>query len=458
MSAHPNKYFLEFLHRLNEAQIQYAILRDDPTQALPLAELDVLIDDSAFQRFAILARKGQFHLIRDGYLNPGKKVFLRFDGERTILLDVHLNMVFRGLVYLDGAALLRQRIERGGYFYLGKNDHALALLLHNMLAKRAIQEKHRQPLIEFCRQESAPEFFEKRLKESGVVQIIESIKSQFAAVVENAGIHRRCRSRLRKKLRRQPANFLRLSCLRLRYFKTWVCGEKRGLLIAFIGPDGAGKSSSIAALQQVLQAHGFACRKAYMGPWGGSILKLRRIFFWLNPGPYRADYKAFYDGEIGQKPGPLTGIAKWKLNFRSAIYYAFLWIEMKTRWFVRVLPGLRQGKIVLADRYIYDILTGYKNRPMDYQQSVRSKICNNFPRPDIGVLLACDSQIIFSRKPQLSQAILEHSQQAYQKIAMDYGCITLRTDQSIEQTIIAFRQKILPLIAKKMDAVLSDLH
>ncbi len=450
MSAHPNSIYLKLLDRLHNAGIAYAIIRDDPLAEKPLAELDLLIDPAFCRSFAAVAREHGFSQIRDGYLNPGKKVFLYYHGKRPALLDVHEKMIFRCLEFLDVKNLLQNRVQRGGYFFLSGEDYFLALLLHNILAKNEIQQKHRVVLLQLQQKKCDESRIESRLEKFGLLSVYRQIIPDFAAACDDPAIVRQWRKQVRKILRRQPVNLLRLLRLRFRLLKTRFWGKKRGLIIAFIGPDGAGKSSIIAALRQKLKQQGLSTKVAYMGPWGGSILKLRKIFFWLNPSPYRSDYKDFYAGKRKDKPCRLKGLQKWKFNFRCAVYYFFLLMEMKTRWIVRVLPALRRGQIVLADRYIYDILTGYKNRPMDYQQGIRKRICKKYPRPDIGVLLQCEPEIIFSRKSQLSHAQLEHSQQVYKEIAESFHFQILETSASIEDTVAGLEKTIIPAIREQM--------
>jgi thymidylate kinase len=188
-----------------------------------------------------------------------------------------------------------------------------------------------------------------------------------------------------------------------------------------------------------------------LGPWGQSILHLQKCFRWLNPSPYREDYKDYYTEKRKNKPESIQGLKKVRLQIRSALYYVLIIIEMWVRWFTLVLPKLRKGEVVIADRYIYDILAGYKSFPMDYQICIREKICNLYPRPDIGVFLESDPEIIVARKDQLTPLQLSHAIDAYKNIAKKYDFKILDTNKNIESTLQDFEEKILPEILFKID-------
>ncbi|MCA9731254.1 MAG: hypothetical protein H6696_19545 [Deferribacteres bacterium] len=448
MRTRSNEIYLKLLAALHEQDVRYVVLRDNPTLDAPIRDLDMLVDPAQKDQFAACARENGFVLIKDGYTNPGKKVWLHHSGDISLLLDVHEMMVYRGLEFMDTKSILKNRVQKEGYYAPGKEDFTLALLFHNILAKKEIQAKHRELLQHELGNGLDTRYLENSTRAFGLLEVYKQVTSKFEDACDNPKIVRKLSKKAKKRLKKRPANFFRLLQVRLRFLSTYFFGPKRAQVIAFIGPDGAGKSTTIKAIRQKLKETGLNVHEAYMGPWGGSILKLRKLFFLFNPNPYRSDYKEYYAGKRKEKPGALTGLSKWKLNFRSFFYYFILVVEMWTRWWFRVLPALRQGRVVLADRYIYDILTGYKNRPMDYQIEIREKICKKYPQPEIGILLDSEPEIIFSRKPQLTPVQLAHSREMYHRIAKEYGFDPLDTSVSVENTLAQFEEVIMPKLLR----------
>ncbi|MFQ5632435.1 MAG: hypothetical protein ACE5I1_27005, partial [bacterium] len=268
---------------------------------------------------------------------------------------------------------------------------------------------------------------------------------------EQPGFVKRLAERASSQLQlRRPSNFFRVLQIRIRERTVKIMGKRRGVVVAFIGPDGAGKSTTIKAIQDRLKDVGISSKITYLGPWGGSILNLRSIFSRLHLTPYRDDYKAYDKGRVSVKPGPLKGLKNIRFQVRSGLYYILLLFEMLARWRIKALPLLRQGKVVLCDRYIFDILTGYKNKPMDYHIRLREKICGYFPKPDVGIFLDAEPEVIFKRKPQLSEKQLQHSRDAYHKIAQKHGFVKLDTSQNLATTLHDFEEQILPIILTRL--------
>ncbi len=451
MTDQTNKIYRDLLDALHAHEIRYAVLRDDVTSSERIRDLDVLIDARQAGAFRTLAAEAGFVMLRDDYFNPGKEVWLLHQEGKGWLLDVHYRMVYRGIEFLRSEELLANRVRRDGYFVLSNEDFFLSLLFHNVFAKKKIQDKHAPALRRLLASGLGEQRILSHLRSMGLEKVYRGLVRDFEATCSDPKQVRRARKQALRRVLMKPGNFITARvALPWRRLKSRFAGPTRGVLVAFLGPDGTGKSTMIKAVREHLRGYALGTTVAYMGPWGGSVLNLRKIFFWLNPSPYRSDYKAWHAGKLKEKPGPLRGMARLKFTFRSGLYYAMLIIEMWTRWWVRVLPPLRQQKVVLGDRYIHDILTGYKNRPMDYQVELRESLCARYPSPHVGVLLDSTPEIIFKRKPQLDREALQRGREAYRKVAEQYGFIILDTSESVARTLEQFDRDVLPKILEHL--------
>lgn len=442
----------KLLDSLHAHHIPYALLRDDLTPGAAIRDLDLLVSAAHLRAFHHLAAAQGFILIKDGRFNPGKYVYLRLEGDSSVLLDVHEKFIYRGLEFLDAAAALARRQKKGGFYYLAPEEFLLSLLFHNVLAKGCIQEKHQQTLQALLAAPLDRTVLAVQLRKFGLARVFARLEQDFAHLCDRPEHVDVCAARAVRALRRRPGNLLRVCRVRWRKISVQLAGPSRGVLIALLGPDGAGKSTTLQAIESRLRALGLGSQRVYLGPWGGSTLKLRELFAIFRPTPYRDDYKAFYKGKLARQPGPLRGWKRVKFAFRSGLYYLLLMLEMRTRWQRQVVPRLRQGKIVLADRYIYDILTGYKNRPMDYHVGIRQRLCRLLPRPDIGVLLDAAPEQIFARKPQFAPDRLAQARAAYHEVAQTYGFLLLDTSESVAATMETFEREILPILLEKLAA------
>jgi len=441
-----NRIYREFLVSLEESGIRYAILRDDLSSENFIKDLDLLVDPKVRTQFELIIEKHGFYLIKDGFFNPGKRVYFKktVESERAYILDVHEKLIYRGLEFMNSKQVLERIHKKNGFFYLSHEDALLSLIFHNILAKKRIQKKHQKKISYLQNKQLDHNYLYLHLRSFGLDSIFQEISMKYSFACENESFVKILSKKAVRTLIRRPSNFFRVLKIYLRRHRSKFWGKSQGVILVFLGPDGAGKSTTVAAIKTRLEEFGFNCNETYLGPWGHDVLNLRKRFSWLNPNPYREDYKAYYSGKVECWPGPLKQVKKIKLQLRSTLYYLLLVIEMWWRWVNNVMPPLRRGRIVLADRYIYDILTGYKNQPMDYHTSIRKIICNCYPKADVGILLSGKPEMIIRRKSQLNLEQLQRAYAKYYEISKKYRFFLLGTSKDLEATLTEFENKILP--------------
>jgi len=440
--------FEKLLNDLSDHGITYVLLRDQPN-APGIHDLDLLIEEAQSQEFLAICRRHGFRLIRNGRLNPGKLLLLRWRGEGPLLLDVHQRLVVRGVEYLDARRVLSRRQTENGYFFPGREDHLLTLLFHNLLGKGEIQAKHRARLASLLAQPLDEAYLAQHAADFGLQKILTRARKQFAELQRDKNLMQRLsRSSYRRLYQRRPINRLRRWSLELKAETQKWFGSRRGVLIVLLGPDGCGKSTLLQILQKKLRAAALTTDTVYLGPWGQSVLPLQKILSYFHITPYRVADKAFYSGKTPSREIP-AGLARRRQNFKAGLYYFAVAIELWYRYFKLVLPKLRQGRIVLADRYIYDLLVGYKNRPMDYHWGIRHWLCRHYPRPHLALLLDASPEVIHRRKPQLPPAQLAEVRAAYADFREAYDLKILDTSVSVEKTVSDFAQYYLePILAQ----------
>jgi thymidylate kinase len=444
------KRFVELLAALNGRDIPYVLLRDRP-EAPGMHDLDLLIDETRAQDFLAVCRQHGFRLIRNGRLNPGKLLLLCWQAEGPLLLDVHQRLVVRGVEYLDAQRVLARRQAENGYFFPAREDHLLTLLFHNLLGKGEIQAKHRAQLASLLAQPLDEAYLAKHAADYGLQKILSTARRQFDELQQDVKLARRLRRLSYHRLyQRRPRNRLRRWSLAIKAEMQKWFGKRRGVLIVLLGPDGCGKSTLLQIVQKKLRAAALTADTVYLGPWGQSVLPLQKLLSRFHITPYRAEDKAFDSGKAATRKIP-RGLARWRQDFKAWLYYFAVALELWYRYFRLVLPKLRQGRVVLADRYIYDLLAGYKSRPMDYHWGIRRWLCRRYPRPHLTLLLDAPPEVIHRRKPQLPVAQLAEVRQAYADFRCEYDLKILDTSISVEKTLADFEQNYLELILAQIE-------
>ena len=88
-------------------------------------------------------------------------------------------------------------------------------------------------------------------------------------------------------------------------------------------------------------------------------------------------------------------------SMRAAAFFPLITVEMYYRYF-RAYRRRRRGTIVVADRSIYDLMTGSMRRSTSQYRRTRLLLIRLFPRPTRTFLLRADPATILARKDDLS--------------------------------------------------------
>lgn len=209
--------------------------------------------------------------------------------------------------------------------------------------------------------------------------------------------------------------------------------SKAGIMVAFEGTDGSGKSTIINALPEVLE---------------NSFPDGMMDYFHWRPGFIKKE-KKFSDGvpmviskPHAQKPyGKLKSFAKFM--FFNLDYILGYWCNV--RW------KISKGHLVVFDRYYYD----YYLDKIRYRLNISDKILDIFkvliPKPDVTFLLVGDPDALYERKREISveeiqkqcNTLLNHQNKFNNSIVID-------VNQPIETVVNKVAIAILENCAKKL--------
>ena len=176
--------------------------------------------------------------------------------------------------------------------------------------------------------------------------------------------------------------------------------------IAIEGADGVGKSTVLRLLvPELVKRGGFS---GYL------------FFHWK---PCKAELS--YDAIPGDDPHDPRG-KKPRNPLASLVFLVHHWLDFQLGYWRFVRPAIRAGRLVVADRYTYDVLLD----PMRFRLKLPAWILRLFvqtiPRPERAILLHADPAVIRGRKPELSETEIA----AYQLALL--GCRDIRGPLSVD--------------------------
>ena len=167
-------------------------------------------------------------------------------------------------------------------------------------------------------------------------------------------------------------------------------GNKRGVTVAFLGPDGSGKSTVIEGLKQ--QNTSF---DSYH-------------YFHLKPFPKKNDEQQVPVTDPHQSEP--YGLIK------SYVKLLFFIIQYNWGWFKYILPLKRKRSLIIFDRYYDDILVDYKRYRYGGRIAIAKFIRRFIPKPDLYCILTADAKIINSRKQEVPIKELQRQINAYRNL------------------------------------------
>lgn len=195
--------------------------------------------------------------------------------------------------------------------------------------------------------------------------------------------------------------------------------EKAPQVVAFLGPDGAGKSTILSLVVQDLERRGQPPKTFYFAP--GFLPRYRP----------NGDGAVTTNPHEGRQYGPVLIAAKIALML------------FEFRMGLRAVR--RRHRLALFDRFIHDLLIDPKRYRMGQLRWWMRAMIALAPRPDLLVVISAPAEVIHARKQEVPFAETERQILAYAALAETFpnACVIVNTasPEAAAQQIIA---KIFP--------------
>lgn len=187
--------------------------------------------------------------------------------------------------------------------------------------------------------------------------------------------------------------------------------EPTGLRIAFLGPDGSGKSTVISAVTQQLSQ------------------SFRHVEYrHLRPG--KLPKKSSAEPVTNPHAKPLRS----KLGSHLKLFY--FWSQYMFGNFTWLYPRYVCSTLVIFDRYFHDLLADPVRYRYGGSLNLARLLGRTLTQPDMVFILDAPAEILQSRKQEVSLAESDRQRTAYQSLATEFNNHhIINTNQPVEQVI-----------------------
>ncbi len=401
---------LTVFENLAQAQIEYCLLRDyDQLDRLDhTGEIDLLVRANQLEALNNLLPQLGFVKL-PGWGHAPHHFFVAYDqqSDSWLKLDVVTEVVYgRPIPTLRtplAASCLGNRQRRGPTFVPAPEDELVTLLLHCALDKGDFAPARIERLQALRHQVTDKPYLSALLVSYWLPimtwrRLAELIDAQnwAALLADRKAVVARLAGRDKSGTQsRQIRNRI------LRKLNTWLNARRpRSLTVALLAPDGAGKSTLAASLQQSFY---FPVRSIYMGLYQKTVREQGS----KGAGEQGRNTPKLPTSQTPPPPRPLAALPG--LSFASRLVK--LWWRYLTARYHQA-----RGRLVIFDRYTYDSRLP-ASRPLSrlgrWRRWLLAHAC---PPPDLVLLLDAPGEVLYSRKGEHTPLLLEAQRQAYLKL------------------------------------------
>ena len=325
-----------------------------------------------------------------------------------------------GLLWLRSDEVLAARRWHSRGFWIPAAAHEFAYYLIKRLNKRYLAQEHGEKLHHLYREDrqGCNDMIARFWKGPNRIRLIGMAASN-DWVLMNTDLEP-----FRSELRRNSADSIlgKVAFSRKQIAHLWRrMAQPTGGWIAFVGPDGSGKSAVISAIREQFI---FAYREVRC--------------FHLRPKSLRKtpNNGAAVTDPHGQRPrGLLMSLAK----------VLFLVADYIVGYLVQVAPAVRRSNLLIFDRYIYDLLVDSKRIRYGGPAWLLRFAARIVPRPNLVILLDAPAEVLWSRKQEVPFEEVVRQREAYLQIA-----------RSMSSTIVVNAARPLAEVIHDVDCVIVE--
>ncbi|SKB74123.1 Thymidylate kinase [Salegentibacter holothuriorum] len=388
-----------FFHEINHQNIEYAVLRN--YEGLPYKikskDVDIVVNPtSLYKTEEILlhtAKKFGYQLIWSNhldYLRGFSLVKLENNKVFSVKIDLFFGFKWHGCTYLNHDLIFDNINYYNDIKVPNKGHEALIMIVYYVLYAKRIDEKYHDEIYNNAVNnfENFQAIVHKTFKNKLGNSIIDRVKENKIKTLE------KLRPQIKKDVVVHSFKNDFLIKTYLKHFITEVFDRNNmGTLIAFSGPDGAGKSTLVKVVMELFCSLGISHNPIPDHFLSNNVPSLHKL-----PGAPKK-----YAEQDYTKPYQTKTTGFFNSSLRTTYYYlAFLFDRL-----LFIKKKKRSNQIVVYDRYYTDLIVDPSRIRIGLKKSLVRKLFLSLPKPDFTFIILAEVDQILNRKEELSKDKLQ---------------------------------------------------
>lgn len=413
--------------RLDEAGIAWCVLRNYETFPHPrsaTSDLDILIDCASKKSLALLQESMKSLPVSVGSVTTKSGasmvgVFLCVPGQPSLHLDFMQRITWRGMRLVAEDRVLAASVRRNGARIPAPGHEAAVSLMGYLFHQHQVKPAYRERIRQLTVQDQAgfaaclAPVWGVVLAQELAARVVSGDWNWFAAWVKYG------KRRLLLNMGRQPFELLRIigrTVSTLAHRTIFPVG----LWVAFMGPDGAGKTTV---------AEAYRARLSTLFDPGH-----QRQFHWRPrwlPAPGTLAGQGGTEIVVEDPHGkPPRG------RLVSLLRFGYFWLDFVLGHWVKVRPLLLRRYLISFDRCYYDFLVDPRRFRLRLPQWLVRLFAYLVPQPDLIFVFDAPAAVLHARKQELGLAEIETQLDALRALSSRTARMhSVRVDREVEAIV-----------------------
>jgi thymidylate kinase len=424
--------YRSILGLLRKADVEYIILRYPHIVSRKLLDVDLLCKTQKDYQKSIQTLK------QEGFIIIDKEKYRTFlakkEGNELLLFDIYREVSWLGWVVMHKKALFKRKKNLSNIITVCSDEDELLIYLAQALFKNNNLETYKLEVV--------TKILSKRLDWNYIMWQVR----RFGWEIPLQRIIRKVEKTHTQKLQLSHSFLIRtiIQCTFTRPLRVNIVfrairqlfPQRRATTICLLGPDGSGKSTQAKSISKgvrsLFQELEVKTRQEYFG-WKPFLPTTKLIS------------KLFAKKDIKIVESMNQGGKSFSLIQEIMLFYYFIEYLAKYVWIIR--PQLKKKRVILIDRYFYDMYAHYKYAQRSILFPLLLKL---YPRPNYTFVLEVPKVILEKRKDELTEEEMELHVQSYHRLASTLELRRLDTNQPITLTTEEVLETIWRRVARRI--------